>query len=70
MDAKILNDKGVMTQTLIIEQRVLTKSLPTMPAIHDLFTRHRLECMARSLGRYCEDGVMLGLWNPNCNWCC
>ena len=41
-DAKLLNDKGVMIQTLTLERRVLTESLPTMPEIHNLFTRHRL----------------------------
>ena len=38
-DAKFLNDKGVMTQTLTLERQVLTGSLPTMPEIHNLFTR-------------------------------
>ena len=39
-DAKFLNDKGVMTRTLTLERRVPTGSLPTMPEIHNLFTRH------------------------------
>ena len=56
-DAKFLNGKGVMTQTLTLERRVLTGSLPTMPEIHNLFTRHRLECTARPLGRYSEEMV-------------
>ena len=56
-DAKFLNDKEVMTQTLIVERRVLTGSLPTMLEIHNLFTRHRLEWTARSLGRYCKEFV-------------
>ena len=46
-----------MTQTLTIERRVLTGSLPTMPEIHNLFTRHRLEWTARPLGRYSEEMV-------------
>ncbi len=49
-DAKFLTDKGVMTRTLTLERRVLTGSLPTMPEIHNLFTRHRLEWTTRSLG--------------------
>ena len=57
LDAKFLNDKGVMTRTLTLEQRVLTKSLPTMPEIHNLFTRHRLEWTVHSLGRYSEEFV-------------
>ena len=56
-DAKFLTDKGVMTQTLTLERRVLTRSLPTMPEIHNLFTRHRLEWTARPLGRYSEEIV-------------
>ena len=42
-DAKMPNDKGVMIRTLTLEQRVVTGILPTMPAIHELFTQHRLE---------------------------
>ena len=34
-DAKLPNDKGVMTRTLTLKRRVLTGSLPTMPTIHD-----------------------------------
>ena len=56
-DAKFLNDKGVMTRTLTLKQRVLMGSLPTMPEIHNLFTRHRLEWTARPLGRYSEELV-------------
>ena len=56
-DAKFLTDKGVMTQTLTLERRVLTGSLPMMPEIHNLFTRHRLEWTARPLGRYSEEMV-------------
>ena len=46
-----------MTQTLTLERWVLTGSLPTMPEIHNLFTRHRLEWTARPLGRYSEEMV-------------
>ena len=41
-DAMFLNNKGVMTRTLTLERLVLTGSLPIMPDIHNLFTRHRL----------------------------
>ena len=54
LDAKFLNDKDVTTRTLTLERWVLTGSLPTMPEIHNLFTRHRLEWTTRSLGRYSE----------------
>ena len=37
-DTKFLNDKGVMTRTLTLEQRVLNGKLPTMPQIHNIFT--------------------------------
>ena len=43
VDAKMLNDKGVMTRTLTLEQKVLTGSLPTISVIYELSTRHRLE---------------------------
>ena len=46
-----------MTRKLTLEQRVLTGSLPTMPEIHNLFTRYRLEWTARPLGRYSEEMV-------------
>ena len=52
-----LTDKGVMTRTLTLERQVLTGSLPTMPEIHNLFTRHRLEWTAHPLGRYSEELV-------------
>ena len=32
--AKLPNDKGFITRTLTLERRVLTGSLPTIPAIH------------------------------------
>ena len=56
-DGMFLTDKGVMTRTLTLERRVLTGSLPTMPEIHNLFTRHRLEWTARPFGRYSEEMV-------------
>ena len=56
-EVKLLNDKGVMTRTLTLERRVLIGSLPTMPQIHNLFTRHRMEWTAHPLGRYSEELV-------------
>ena len=56
-DAKFLTDKVVMTRTLTLERWVLTGSLPTMPEIHNLFTRHRLEWTAHLLGRYSKKMV-------------
>ena len=55
--AKLPNDKGFMTPTLTLERWVLTGCLPTMPSIHGLFTEHRLEWMARDVGRYSEELV-------------
>ena len=46
-----------MIRILTIERRVLTWSLHTVPNVHDLFTRHQLEWMARSVGHYSEDLV-------------
>ena len=46
-----------MTWTLTLERRVFMGSLPTMPEIHNLFTGHRLEWTARSLGRYSKELV-------------
>ena len=46
-----------MTQTLTLERRVLTESLPTMAEIHNLFTRHGMEWTACPLGRYSEELV-------------
>lgn len=57
MDAKLLNDKLVMTRTLAVEWRVITDSLNTVPAIYTLFTRHELEWMAISEGPYNEEMV-------------
>ena len=56
-DCKFLNDKVVMTQTLTLERQILTGSLPTMPEMHNLFTRHRLEWTVHSLSRYSEELV-------------
>ena len=56
-DAKFLNDKGVMTRTLTLDSWVHTGILPTMPDIHNLFTRYRPEWTARFLGRYSEELV-------------
>ena len=57
LDTKFLNDKGVMTLTLTLERRVLTRNLSTMLEIHNLFTRHWLEWTARALGHYSEEMV-------------
>ena len=56
-DTKFFNENGVMTRTLTLERRVLTGSLPTMPEIHNLFTRHRLEWTSCLLGCYSEEIV-------------
>ena len=40
LDAKFLNDNGVMTRTITLERQVLTGSVLTMPEFHNLFTRH------------------------------
>ena len=50
----MLNDKGVMTQFVIVERRVRIGSLHVVPLEHYLFIRHRLEWMARSVGSYNE----------------
>ena len=42
----------VITRLVIVERRVLKGSLHTIPDVHNLFTFHRLELMARSLGSY------------------
>ena len=46
-----------MTRTLTLERQILMGSLPTMPKIYALFTRKRLEWMARDVGRYSEELV-------------
>ena len=46
-----------MTWTLTLERRVLMGSLPTMPAIHALFTKHQLEWTALDMSRYSEEFV-------------
>ena len=51
----MLNDKMMMTRLVIVERRVLKGSLHTIPDVHNLFTFHRLELMARSLGSYKKD---------------
>lgn len=50
MDAMMMNDKMVMNYLVTIEQRVLIWSLHVVPDVHSLFTRHKLELVARSLG--------------------
>ena len=44
-----------MNQMVTVEQRVLMGSLHTLPTVHDLLTRHRIEWMARSMGSYSEE---------------
>lgn len=44
-----------MTRTLTIERQFHSRSLYIVPAIHDIFARHQLEWMARSVGRYSKD---------------
>ena len=56
-DGKLLNEKLVMTQLVIVDRRVLTRSLHIFADVHSLFTCHRLEWMARSLGSYREEVV-------------
>ena len=51
------NNKEVMTRTLTVERRVLTGSLRTMPDIHEIFTRHRLEWKDEDVGRYSEEMI-------------
>ena len=41
-----MNDNGLMTQTLKVEQRFLRWSLHTVLMIHELLSRHELEWMA------------------------
>ena len=53
-DAKLTNDKGVMTRILTLMRRVLMGCLPTMSEIHAPFTRNWLEWTARDVGRYSE----------------
>lgn len=50
MDAKFLNEKGVMTRLVTVKCRVLAECLQSIPDVQRLFTRHRLEWIARSLG--------------------
>ena len=53
----MLNDKGVMTRLVTVKHRVLMGYFHKVLNVHRLFTRHRLEWMARSLGRYSEEIV-------------
>ncbi len=53
----MFNKKGVMTGLVIVEWQVLTERLHTISKVHRLYTRHKLEWMARSMGTYCEDMV-------------
>ena len=46
-----------MTRTLTVEQRVLTGSLHIVLKVHKMFTRQKLEWMARSLESYREEVV-------------
>lgn len=57
MDAKVLNDKGVMTRLVMVKRRVLTRSLHTVLDVHKLFTRYCLKWIARILGTYSEEIV-------------
>lgn len=56
-DAKLLNDKEVMTRNLAVEQRVLAGSLQTVSSIQNLFTRNMLKWMARSMELYSKEIV-------------
>lgn len=51
-DAKMLNEKGVMTRLVTVECCVLTGSLHTVIKVHRLFKRHRFDLMARDWGSY------------------
>lgn len=44
-----------MTRLVTVERRILTGSLHTVPEVHRLFTRHKLEWMAQGLGTYNEE---------------
>ncbi|KAG5615476.1 hypothetical protein H5410_015300 [Solanum commersonii] len=56
-DAKMKNAKEKMAHTITEKRRVLTKSLHTMPDIHQLFQRHKCEWMARDPGTYSKEIV-------------
>ena len=53
----MMNEKMVMTRLVTMERIVLKGSLHIIPDVHSLFTYHRLEWMARSLGSYSEEIV-------------
>lgn len=56
-DAKMLNEKGVMTQLVTKERRVITRSLVIVPDVHKLFDLYKCGWMAQDLGTYNEEIV-------------
>lgn len=56
-DAKLLNEKGVMTWLVTEEHPILTGSFPTVPEMHKLFDLHKCDCMARDMDNYCDEIV-------------
>ena len=56
-DAKMLNEKMVMTRLVTIERQVLTGSLCIVPKVQNLFTRHTLEWTSCSLETHREEVV-------------
>uniref|UniRef100_M1DA23 Integrase core domain containing protein n=1 Tax=Solanum tuberosum TaxID=4113 RepID=M1DA23_SOLTU len=56
-DAKMINDKHKMARIVTEKRRVLTRSLHTVPDIHQLFNLHKCNWMARDLGTYSEEIV-------------
>ena len=54
-EAKVLNDKGVITRLLTVKQIILIGRLHTILDVQRFFTHHRLEWMARSLGSYSDE---------------
>lgn len=48
----VLNFKGVITRLMIVDLRVLTGSLYTVPDVQRLFIQHRLEWIDKSLGSF------------------
>uniref|UniRef100_M1DXJ6 Integrase core domain containing protein n=1 Tax=Solanum tuberosum TaxID=4113 RepID=M1DXJ6_SOLTU len=56
-DAKMINDKQKMAQTITEERRVLIRSLHTVPDIHQLFNFHKCDWMVRDPGTYSEEIV-------------
>lgn len=55
MYAKMLNEKGVMTQLVTVELQVRTGSLHTIPMVHRLFNLHKFDLMDQDLGSYNEE---------------